>query len=73
MKTKHLFLSILFVFFAVNTVFAQAKQVKVSISGKSSGNITVGELIAKQLEVSKAEYTVASYVLVVKAKAILPL
>jgi len=68
MKTKHVLFSLFMLFFAMNTMFAQNQRINVAISGKSSGNITVGELIGKQLEVSIAGYTVASYVLVVKSE-----
>ncbi len=61
MKTKQFFLSFIIVVFAINTVFAQSVKTKASISGKSSGVITLGEIIGQTITVTPETFTVTSF------------
>ncbi len=65
MKTKHLSLSFAFVIFSLGFIYVQNDFPHVSVSGKTSGNITLGEVIGQQLVTDKAMYNVESFTIVV--------
>ncbi len=64
MKTKHLFLSFAFVVFSSGFIFFQNSHPLVTISGKASGLITLGEIVGQKLMVDKSTYVVESFTVV---------
>jgi hypothetical protein len=65
MKTRHLFLSLAFIVFSSGFILLQNTHPHVSISGKTSGVITLGEIIGQKLVVNKSAYVVESFKIVV--------
>lgn len=65
MKTKNLSLSFAFVIFSLGFIYVQNDYPHVSVSGKTSGNISLGEVIGQQLIPDKSTYNVESFSIVV--------
>lgn len=67
MKTKLVFVSFIMVIFSLNMVLAQSTttRLQASISGKSSGNIKVSEMIGQEIIVNNADYTVTNFTIVI--------
>jgi len=67
MKTKQFIFSLMIVLFAMSSSFAQTTKTiaKASISDKSSGLITHGEMIAKTITITPETYTVQSFTVTV--------
>lgn len=66
MKTKHIFLSFAFVIFSLGFIFVQNDVPKVTISGKTSGNIGLGDIVGQQLIVDRDGFVVASFTILVE-------